>query len=53
MEQRKKTISTRSYLVFMIVLMAAILVLARIFYLFLGPGAELRDMAEQNAYRSR
>ncbi len=53
MEQHKKTISTRSYLVFLIVLLAAILVLARIFYLFLGPGPELRDMAEQNAYRSR
>lgn len=53
MGTKEKSISTRSYLVFLGMTVAAILVLARVVYLFLIPGPELRAMAEKNAYRSR
>ena len=53
MSKQEKHISTRSYLIYFLMLFGALLVLVRVIYIFLIPGPELRELAEKNAYRTR
>ncbi len=53
MEKQRSSISTQSYLVFTAIVLTAIVIFARVLYLFLVPGSDLRAMADKNAYRSR
>ncbi len=52
MKDKHKNISTRSFLVYMGVVLGALIVLGRVIWLFLVPGPELRELDEKNAYRT-